>query len=154
MLISRVRALAERGDTLVEVLIAIAVISLILGGAFVTTNRNLQATREAQERGNAQKLVESQIEQVKNVVIRDPDSIFGAGAPSIFCINSTSTVVASTNAACAVDSSGNATSAEPIYHLTVTRSTNTFTVTNTWSKITSGGGTTNTVQMKYRTYEQ
>ena len=55
MFIKRLRALSERGDTLVEVLIAIAVVSLILGGAFVTTNKNLQATREAQERGNAQK---------------------------------------------------------------------------------------------------
>jgi prepilin-type N-terminal cleavage/methylation domain-containing protein len=149
-----IRRLSQRGDTLVEVLIAIAIVSLILGGAFVTTNRNLQATREAQERGNAQKLVESQIEQIKNIVSSNPTSIFGAGAPASFCINAAGAVVASSNAACAVNSSGVATTAEPVFRLVATRAGNTFTVTNTWSKLTSGGGTTNTAQMKYRVYEQ
>jgi len=150
----RHRIVAERGDTLVEVLIAIAVISLILGGAFVTTNRNLQSTRQAQERGNAQKLVESQIEQVKNIVGSNPDSIFGTGVPASFCVNAAGAVVVSSNAACAVNASGAATTAEPIYRLAITRSGNTFTVNNTWSKLISGGGTTNNVQMKYRVYEQ
>jgi prepilin-type N-terminal cleavage/methylation domain-containing protein len=148
------RTLSERGDTLVEVLIAIAVISLILGGAFVTTNRNLQNTRQAQERGNAQKLVESQIEQLKNVIATNPTSIFGSGAPASFCINAVGAVVASSNAACAVNAAGTATTIEPIYRLVATRSGNTFTVNNTWSKLTTGGGTTNNVQMKYRVYEQ
>jgi prepilin-type N-terminal cleavage/methylation domain-containing protein len=142
---------SERGDTLVEVLIAIAVISLILGGAFVMTNRSLQGTRDAQERVNATKLVEAQVERIKNIASTDSDTIFGAGTPGSFCINNSGTVVASTNAACAVDISNQPTSAEPVYRLSVTRSGNTFTVTNTWNKVRGSGQ--NNLVMKYRTYE-
>lgn len=151
MHISRLQRLAQRGDTLVEVMIAIAVVSLVLGGAFVATNRNLQQTRSAQERGNAQKLVESQIEQIKNLASTNPNAIFGTGLPANYCISSAGAVVASNNAACAVDATGQATSAEPVYRLTVTRNGNTFTVQNIWSSVTGGS---NTVEMKYRVYAQ
>lgn len=143
--------LQQRGDTIVEVLIAIGVVSLILAGAFVTTNRNLLQTRSAQERGNAQKLVESQIEQIKNAAATDSETIFGTTVPASFCISSSGAVVASSNASCAVNAAGQATSAEPVYHLSVTRSGNTFTVQNTWSSISGGS---NNVEMKYRLYAQ
>ena len=77
--IGQLAARRQRGDTLVEVLIAIAVVSLILGGAYVTTNRSLYATRAAQERGNALKLAESQIEQLKGIVASNPTAVFGGG---------------------------------------------------------------------------
>jgi prepilin-type N-terminal cleavage/methylation domain-containing protein len=148
MFIKRLRS--ERGDTLVEVLIAIGVISLILGGAFVMTNRSLQGTRNAQERVNGVKLVEAQIEQIKGLAATDSDEIFGTSTPASFCISNAGAVVPSTNAACRVDISGAATSAEPIYNLAVTRSANTFTIRNTWNRV-SGGQTS--VEMKYRVYE-
>src|SRR5687768_7126431 len=137
MRLRRLLQLSERGDTLVEVLIAIAVASLILGGAFVTTNKSLQATRDAQERGNAFKLVESQVERIKNLAASNPDVLFGASAPASYCISSAGAVVASTNVACTVDSAGNATTAEPKFALTVTRSSNTFTVRSVWTKVGS-----------------
>jgi type II secretory pathway pseudopilin PulG len=151
MFIGRARKLTERGDTIVEVLIAIAVVSLVLGGAFVTTNKSLQSTRDSQERGNAFKLVESQVERIKNIAATNPDAIFGPTVPATYCISSAGAVVVSTNAACAVNSAGTATTAEPIYRLTITRSGNTFTVRNTWTKVRSS--TTNNVEMKYRVYE-
>ena len=151
MLIKRLQRLSEHGDTIVEVLISIAVLSLILGGAFVTMNNNLQSTRDAQERGNALKLVESQIEQIKNLAASDPDALFAASVPSSFCISSAGAVVASTNAACAVDAAGTANTVEPVFHLVVTRSGNTFTVRDTWAKL--GEFTQNNVEMKYRAYE-
>lgn len=141
----------ERGDTLVEVLIAIAVISLILGGAFVMTNRSLQGTRDAQERVNATKLVEGQIEQIKDIAATDSDSLFGASAPASFCINSAGGVVSSTNSGCRVDASGGTPVGEPIFNLAVTRSGNTFTIRNTWNSVRGGGQ--NNVEMKYRAYE-
>ena len=67
MRIMSAKRLTERGDTIVEVLIAISVMSLLIGGAFVLTNRSLQGTRAAQERLNALKLVESQLEQLKKL---------------------------------------------------------------------------------------
>jgi Tfp pilus assembly protein PilV len=142
---------SQRGDTIVEVLIAIAVISAVLGGAFVMTNRSLQNTRTSQERVNAVKLAESQVELVKNLASTDSDALFGAGVPASYCINSAGTVVTSTNAACKVNASGSPTTAEPAFNLSITRSGNTFTVTNSWTDIRSGGN--NNVQMKYRAYE-
>lgn len=57
--------LSQRGDTLVEVLIAMAVVSSVLGAAYVSANRSLQASRASQERGEAIRIIESQAEQVK-----------------------------------------------------------------------------------------
>lgn len=143
---------SQRGDTIVEVLISILVITSVLGGAFVMTNRSLQNTRTSQERVNAIKLTESQVELIKDVVANNPNAIFGAGVPATYCINSSGTVLISTNAACKVDQTGTATTKEPAFNLSITRSGNTFTVNNTWSNIRGGG--TNSVQMKYRAYDQ
>lgn len=142
---------SQRGDTIVEVLVAIAVITSVLGGAFIMTNRSLQGTRTSQERVNAVKLAESQVELIKNAVATDSTVIFGPSVPASYCLTTAGSVVDSTNAACKVDGSGSATDTEPAYKLAVTRSGNTFTVTNTWENIRGGGK--NTVQMVYRVYE-
>jgi len=147
----RIRRLAERGDTIVEVLISIAVISLVMGGAFVMTNRSLQGTRDSQDRVNATKLTESQVELLKNIVATNSDAVFGSGAPASFCISGSATVVTSSNAACKVGVTGAATTGQPAFQLAITRSGNTFTVTNSW--ISTRGNTTNSVQLKYRVYE-
>ncbi len=59
------KILKERGDTIVEVLIAIAIVSLTLTGAYTSVNRSSNATRTAQERGEALKWAETQVEQIK-----------------------------------------------------------------------------------------
>ncbi|HSX43099.1 MAG TPA: prepilin-type N-terminal cleavage/methylation domain-containing protein [Candidatus Saccharimonadales bacterium] len=56
----------ERGDTLVEVLIAMAIISLVLVGAYVTSNRNAATLQATQEREQAQRVVEAQLELLRN----------------------------------------------------------------------------------------
>lgn len=55
----------QTGDTIVEVLVAITVVSAMLGVAFVTVNRASNNARQAQERGVATKLLESQVERLK-----------------------------------------------------------------------------------------
>jgi prepilin-type N-terminal cleavage/methylation domain-containing protein len=141
----------ERGDTIVEVLIAIAVVSLVLGGAYVTTNKSLQATRGAQEQGNAIKLVESQFEQLKAAAVTNSTSIFGTGTPGSFCI-SNGNVVDSSQAACTVDTSGTPTGGEPAFHLKVSRGGDghTFTVSNNWDDVS--GKNVDGIQMEYRVY--
>ncbi len=62
------KKLNNRGDTIVEVLIATAVVSMILAGAFVSTNTSSNNTRSAQERGEALKLAETQVELIKIAV--------------------------------------------------------------------------------------
>lgn len=142
--------LSERGDTVVEVLMAIAVVSLILGGAYVTANRSLQNTRDAEERSNALKMAEAQTEQLRHLASTNPSVIFGAGVPASFCISGTATVDSST-ALCLVNGSGALTTTPPAYRIAITRSGNTFTITSTWIKV--GGDQQNSVQLKYRVYQ-
>lgn len=61
-----------RGDTIVEVLIAIAVVSLVLAGSYASTRRSANATRTAQEQGEALKFAESQVEQIKAALESSP----------------------------------------------------------------------------------
>ncbi len=57
----------ERGDTIIEVIIAIGIVSLVLTAAYAITNRNTQVTQEVQEQSYAQKLVEEQVEVFRSL---------------------------------------------------------------------------------------
>ena len=59
-------ALDARGDTIIEVFIAIGIVSLVLTSAYAVTNRNTQIAQKIQEQGQAQKLVERQIELLRD----------------------------------------------------------------------------------------
>lgn len=52
----------ERGDTIVEVLIAVGVLGAVLGGATVVVNRNIKTNLAAQERLQVTRLAERQVE--------------------------------------------------------------------------------------------
>ena len=56
----------QNGDTIVEVLIASAIASLVLVSAYALTNKNVGAIQEAQEQSVAQKLVEQQVELLRD----------------------------------------------------------------------------------------
>jgi prepilin-type N-terminal cleavage/methylation domain-containing protein len=66
MNILKLKSLSQRGDTIVEVLIAMSIISLVLAAAYVTSTRNTTLMQGSQERQQAQRLVESQIEMVRS----------------------------------------------------------------------------------------
>lgn len=68
----------QRGDTIVEVLIAIAVISLVLAGAYATVRKSTAVTQDTQERGEAQKLVEGQLELLRNYYAAGNSSFSGS----------------------------------------------------------------------------
>ncbi len=153
----------QRGDTIVEVLIAIAVISLVLGGAYVTTNRSLQATRAAQERVNALKLAESQMEQIKAMAANDPTVIFGSTTTSEFCISkatgdievaanlSSGQPTGSPHADCVVGLSGDPATDEPRFYISIIRTGNDFVLTELWEDVS--GRNNDSLQMRYRVYE-
>lgn len=147
--LSRLKHLGERGDTVVEVLVSIAVISLLLGGAFVTADRSSKATRDAHERQNALKIAEGQVEQIKYLAGTSPDSVFGASVPAAFCLTSTPAAVDASAGACKVNTDGTPTTVEPAFNIRITRSSNDFTVVTSWVALT---GTQNNVTLKYRVY--
>lgn len=65
MLRSRFVRLSQKGDTIVEVLIAIAVASAVLGSAFLVVNKTSKNVRQSQEHAEALKLVEGQVELLR-----------------------------------------------------------------------------------------
>lgn len=69
------RIINQKGDTIVEVLIAVAVVSSVLVGAFATSNLSLKQIRSAQERTEAQKIAQSYVEKMQYVYNRDVSSI-------------------------------------------------------------------------------
>jgi type II secretory pathway pseudopilin PulG len=84
--------LQSRGDTIVEVLIAIAIVSLILVSAFVTSHQSLAATRDAQEHAEASQVLKAQIELARTVyaiAATDADNQM-LTTHALFCIDGSS----------------------------------------------------------------
>lgn len=54
------------GDTIIEVLLSMSIIGLVLGAAFGIANRSVQIGQNAQERTEALKIAESQLELFKS----------------------------------------------------------------------------------------
>lgn len=125
------------GDTIVEVMLALAILGLVLGGAYVVSNHNTLNERRAQERGVALQLAQGQIESMKQFA---SESSLATAYNSPFCMGLTSTsnglTLNSTTSTyapraninpltytpsiknpCYVDSSGNPSLTQPLYHL-------------------------------------
>lgn len=131
--------LRTRGDTIVEVLLAIAVVSAVLAGAYVSANLSLGGARQAQERGEALKYIEGQIETLKEVAAQPNSPVFSQSGA--FCFDNSLEPV---SAPCAVGPDGR-------YRLSITRSANQFLARAEWDRI--GGGSTEQLEIVYRMYE-
>lgn len=79
----------NRGDTIVEVLIAMAVVAVVLGGAYSSANKSFANTRAAQERGEALKVAESQLESLNTLYKNKTVNIYDAAPNNIFCLDDT-----------------------------------------------------------------
>ena len=105
MPIKRVHKKNMRGDTIVEVMMSMAVIGMVIGVSYSIANRSVRAGRMAQEQTEALKLTESQIELVK-AAAENPaltSALYVDG--NTFCITvdpatSVLAVVPNTNAGC------------------------------------------------------
>ena len=83
----KIRKFNQAGDTILEVLIAVAVLSLILTTSFTLANRSSQATRQAAERGEASKWAQSEIEELKYFL---STNLTGIPVFGYFCVNTPS----------------------------------------------------------------
>lgn len=82
--------LSNRGDTIVEVMITLAVLGLAFSVGFSIANNSLMQTRNAQEHSEALQLLSSQVELVRANVNGGSSSVFVTGSP--FCVDSSGTV--------------------------------------------------------------
>jgi Tfp pilus assembly protein PilV len=129
----------QAGETIVEVLISILVISVALSGAFAISNRSQKTVQANQERYQAQILANSQADLLKNYVSNNPRPT----NPS-FCINS-SGVPSTTDSDC--DNQG----ANQLYDISITCGTSpcvsdqysVYKITVTWDSLINNGGQDN-----------
>lgn len=132
--------ITQTGDTLVEVMLAMAIVASVLGAAYGTASRSLRTGRAAQERTEALRHVESQIEQLKSLAkVGTP---FAQTTP--FCLNTTNAVRPITNPECTRDQ---------LYRLSINYSAaadDTFTVKASWERAGVSNTNPDTVEIAYK----
>lgn len=132
---SRLKRL-QAGDTIVEVMIAIVVISTVLAGAFLVSRTSLKHVRDSEEHSQALKLIQGQVEQLRDAAAQVKKA--DVSWPASFCMSPT--VVASTDPSCI---SG-------LYKMSITNvdpANNTYQATAQWDSVNGG---TSRVQLVYR----
>lgn len=70
--------LHQAGDTIVEVMVSLAIISMVLGASYAVANRSLRGVQTAQERTEASQIAQTLIETVKQYATKDDPSVFPA----------------------------------------------------------------------------
>jgi type II secretory pathway pseudopilin PulG len=133
------RQLGQTGDTIIEVLIAIAIISSVLVGAYALTNRSTASTQDAQERSQAVQLVEGQIENLRDLV-----STGGTLPTGTFCFAADGSTTQGTD--CVMSPNGPNT--EPAYTMAISHVADVYTIGAVWTGIMGNGQ--NNVTMYYR----
>lgn len=138
----------EAGDTIVEVIIAVVIVSSILAGAFTVMNRSAQTVRDSEEHAQALQLLQGQVELLRNAASNRSTFPPNIDVGNAFCLVGTSYYPA-TQPQCLLGSPGlyqaaiwSPTSAHPNVG-----STTTFFLTATWPSLS---GQTNKVYLSYK----
>lgn len=156
-IIRRFTKIHERGDTIVEVLIAISIISVILAGAYVTSNNSLLSTEDSQEHDDALQLAEDQLEDLQGIVQSNPNAIFGSPAPpNPFCISNVTSISAASSPSCTMNDQGGAVTTGQVKYAVSTSIASTdpnqFTVKVSWAGAIDIDSNQDSVQLTYRLY--
>jgi Tfp pilus assembly protein PilV len=140
----------SRGDTIVEVLISVTIISFVLGAAYLLTSRSLQAGLAAREHTEALNFIQGQIERLKSAKEStsksDFDTNYRVATPYCLGIDANNVVskklpTDTVTKPCEVDSDH--LNGGGRYHLTITyKSTgtnaDTFKFSATWERVSNG----------------
>ncbi len=135
----------QTGDTIVEVLIAVAVIATILAGAFTVTNRSTRAVRDAEEHAQALQFLQGQVELLRHAAATRSSLPSSLSTP--FCLTSSAYFQpANSQNQCLLNS---------LYRVSITSptsspnvgTTTTFNLVASWAAL---GGGTNTVYLSYK----
>ena len=150
------------GDTIVEVLIAIVILSLILTGAYVSSNDSLDNIRDAQDRIQALGYAQNQAEDLR----AEAHTIFAPSSPDAtylnpttpatnFCFDNTNTIsvwppaAPPTWAPCEFGTIPYTVQVTSLGQISAPATTYTFRITVTWPSI-SHNVTTDSLVMYYR----
>ncbi len=140
-MLKRKLRLAERGDTIIEVMVVLAVLGLAISISYATANTSLLAAREAEESSEATQMLQSQAESLTYLAPFGPppalNSIFLAAGQQ-FCISAGVTVKPFPG----VDSYPPECIQKGLFKIAVTyqkTADDTFTLTAIWDDVTGQG---------------
>ncbi|MCA9332321.1 prepilin-type N-terminal cleavage/methylation domain-containing protein [Candidatus Saccharibacteria bacterium] len=133
----------QSGDTIVEVMISLAVISMVIGLAYGIATRSLKQSQQSQERVEASKVAEGQLERLKGFSnSSDLSSLVPAGN---FCVTATNAIEDVSMGHCTYNN---------LYRVTDTydSSGHLITVQIDWDSATGSGSGQDQLIMYYRVY--
>lgn len=147
----------QRGDTIVEVLISMLIVSVVLGGAYASSNRSLQTTQSSKERDSALRVAEAQLER-----LREADLASVPIAPNSFCLNGSAALVNNPNPLVPSVDSDDLSEASPNYHddcqvttgggvaynTAIVKNGDVYEVHVRWNRV--GGGSNQETILRYR----
>ncbi|HVW22922.1 MAG TPA: prepilin-type N-terminal cleavage/methylation domain-containing protein [Candidatus Saccharimonadales bacterium] len=96
-------SLGSRGDTIVEVMVTLAILGLAFSIAYATANHSLMLARNSEEHSEATQFLQSQVEQIRAYIAQDSANLTslesywsgGGGGHVDFCFDAGGTVQAS-----------------------------------------------------------
>jgi len=145
--------LSERGDTIVEVLVVLAVLGMALGISYATANHSLLNARQAQEHSEALEFVQGQIELLRTLPDNNPTIFDAAQHTNGFCMNGTNLVDLTGSNLYSQTSYPGACVANSLYDLSIKNTGDgfdTFTIMAVWYDL---DGTQDNVSMNYRLHQ-
>jgi prepilin-type N-terminal cleavage/methylation domain-containing protein len=80
---SFIKRYGQRGDTIIEVMIVLAILGLAISIAYATANRSLLDARQAQENAEVTELVAAQVEVLRTLA--SPDAPYNIFVPGPYC---------------------------------------------------------------------
>lgn len=146
-------AVRQRGDTIVEVLLAMTVIGAVLGASFGIANRSAQTGQAARERTEALKIAESQIELLKTYHEIPASGVSARTTP--FCIDEgqvpgSGEIADPASATCSnIDGSGG-TGLYTVVIFPGSSPTDTYQVEVVWERINTDAPSKTSVSLFYR----
>lgn len=135
----------QRGDSIVEVLIAIAIVSLVLVSGYVISNKNAQAIQNNEERVQAQHIVEAQIDALRAKCGLSTDSTCFTSGDCF--VGADERDPSDSGSPCDQSQPGSGAT----YHVAVSGpASNVYTVAVTWTSIGAASNDDSNVTMYYR----
>jgi type II secretory pathway pseudopilin PulG len=153
MSISKIKKLNSCGDTIVEVMVVLAILAMALSVSYATANRSLLDIRQAQENEQATELLQGQVEELRTLTA--PSSPVNIFTPGSYCLSTSAPYTKL--GSCGFSYAGQpAPAVSALYTIKTTytpinASGGTFTIIATWPDIEGQGS--DSIQLVYRLYQ-